>query len=49
LLDGQALTAFGATRRNYCATATGFHSGEKAVSTCALNFRRLVCAFHDQS
>ena len=48
-LDGQTFTAFGTAGSDYCAASAGFHSGEKAVGTCALNFRWLVCAFHDQS
>ena len=48
-LDGQAFTAFGAAGGDHSATSACFHAGEKAVRTCALNFRWLVCAFHDQS
>ena len=48
-LDGQALAAFGATGSDHCAAATRFHARQKAVRTCALDFGRLVCAFHDKS
>ena len=49
VLDGQAFTAFGAASGDDSAAAPCFHTGEKTVGACALNFRWLVCAFHDQS
>jgi len=48
-LDGQALAAFGAACSDHCAAATRFHARQKAVRACALDFGRLVCAFHDKS
>lgn len=48
-LNGQALAAFGTTRGNYCATASRFHARQKTVRASALDFGRLVCAFHDKS
>jgi len=48
-LDSQAFTTFGAASGDHGATAACFHSGQKAVRTCAFDFGWLVCAFHDQS
>ena len=48
-LDSQALAAFGATGSDHCAAATGFHARQETVGTGALDFGRLVCAFHDKS
>jgi hypothetical protein len=45
----EALAAFGATRRDHCATTTGFHAHQKAMRACAANFGRLICAFHDDT
>jgi len=49
VLDGQAFTAFGAASGDDCAATAGFHSGQKTVRACALDFGWLVCTFHDQS
>ena len=48
-LDSQAFTAFGATGSNHCAAAARFHARQETVGACALDFGRLVCAFHDKS
>ena len=48
-LNGEALAAFCTTCSNDSAAATRFHAGQKTVCTCALDFRGLVCAFHDLS
>ena len=48
-LDSQALAAFGATGSDHCAAAAGFHARQETVGTGALDFGRLVCAFHDKS
>lgn len=48
-LDGQALAAFGTTCSDYSAAAARFHARQETVGACALDFGRLVCAFHDKS
>ncbi|MDB5779360.1 MAG: hypothetical protein JWP79_2750 [Polaromonas sp.] len=48
-LDSQAFAAFGTSGRNDGAAATGFHACQETVGTGALDFGRLVCAFHDKS
>lgn len=47
--DGKTLAAFGTTGCNDCAATACFHAREKTVCTGALDFGRLVCAFHDKS
>ena len=48
-LYSQALAAFCAAGSNHCTAATCFHAGQKTVRPCALDFGRLICAFHDKS
>ena len=48
-LDSQAFTALGAAGSNHCAATTGFHACQKAVGAGALDFGRLVGAFHGKS
>jgi hypothetical protein len=45
-LDGQALAALGATGVQDSTTTAGLHADEEAVGTGALDFGRLVSAFH---
>jgi hypothetical protein len=49
VLDCQAFAAFGTASGDDCAATAGFHSGQKTVCASALDFRWLVCTFHDQS
>ena len=44
--DSQAFTAFGTTGIDHGTTTTGFHADQKAMSTRAACFGRLVGAFH---
>jgi hypothetical protein len=48
-LDSQTLAAFGATRIDHSATATGLHANQKAVGTGATCLGWLVGAFHNSS
>ena len=48
-LNSQTLTTFGTPGCDYSAAATRLHARQKAVRAGALDFRRLVCTFHDAS
>ena len=48
-LHSQAFAAFSTAGRNHCAAAARFHARQETVCTCALDFGRLICAFHDKS
>ena len=45
-LDGQAFAAFGAAGIEHGAATTGFHANQKAMGTGAVDFGRLIGAFH---
>jgi hypothetical protein len=45
-LDSQTLASFCAPRIDHGTSATSFHANQKAMSTCATDFRGLVRAFH---
>lgn len=47
--DGQALAALCTASIDHCSAAAGAHAGQKAVGACALDFGRLIGAFHDGS
>lgn len=46
-LDSQTLAAFGAACIDHSAAAASLHADQEAVGTCATDFGRLVCAFHE--
>ena len=48
-LDSQAFAALGATCGNHSTAAARFHARQETVGACALDFGRLVCAFHEKS
>ena len=48
-LDSQTLATFGAACSDDGAAAARFHAGQKTVGACALDFGRLVGAFHGKS
>lgn len=47
--DSQAFAAFGAACSDDSTSTTRFHAGQETVRACALDFGRLICAFHDES
>jgi hypothetical protein len=47
VLDSQTLAAFGAACIDHSAAAASLHADQEAVGTCATDFGRLVCAFHE--
>ena len=46
LLDGETMTALGATSGDDLATATGAHADQEAVGALATDDGRLVSTFH---
>jgi hypothetical protein len=47
--NGQALPTLGAASANHRAAAARRHADEKAMSALAMNRRRLIGAFHDET